>query len=649
MVAQLIAEKGLVKGLALSFEEGETWAIGRDPEDCQLVIEDPKVSRKHLICRKIEEGIILENLSETNHVLVNQMSIEGPYLLQEGDLIKIGDNIFRFFSSSKEETAPPSENQEEKLSSEENFEDDENLEDESLFDDENEYYETIYTRKEISFGASIYTGPPTPPPAEDTQQEETSQDLPEIPQDSSPKKKEADKETPQIKQTTSSPESTPVLPESRWLLKVMTGPSIGQEYPLHEGQSYVIGSEKDSCDITLHDISVSRKHARIVLNPGEENLTVEDLQSRNGTLLDGSPIEEPSLLTHNQLVSLGTSSFLVIDKEGKTDTIVSLPFLQKEDEELSQEEALDKESKEDLTVPTFSKTKLAFISIIIGISLLISLGTISLLKTDEIIAIQAEQPEKIKSIVSDYPDVEFSYQDGSLFILGHVTTKMERDQLTHALEALPFIKEINNNIVIDEFVWQEMNQILSKNPAWRSISLQAPKPGQFNLTGYLQSTQESEALTDYINLNFAYLDRLNNQVVVEEQLIERVNVSLIENAFSDVFVEITSGELTVSGYMSSSKAPILQKILDEIKVTPGIRNIKNFVVELAPEDSMINLTNRYEITGHFRHANVSVSVVINGRILARGDTLDGMKITSIKPDSIFLEKDGFKFRIDYNK
>jgi hypothetical protein len=41
-------------------------------------------------------------------------------------------------------------------------------------------------------------------------------------------------------------------------------------------------------------------------------------------------------------------------------------------------------------------------------------------------------------------------------------------------------------------------------------------------------------------------------------------------------------------------------------------------------------------------------VVINGRILSLGENLDGMTITNIMPTMVLLEKDGLKFRINYN-
>ena len=41
------------------------------------------------------------------------------------------------------------------------------------------------------------------------------------------------------------------------------------------------------------------------------------------------------------------------------------------------------------------------------------------------------------------------------------------------------------------------------------------------------------------------------------------------------------------------------------------------------------------------------SQTFNGKIFTLGDTIDGMKTTSIEPDTILLEKDGLKYKINY--
>ena len=76
------------------------------------------------------------------------------------------------------------------------------------------------------------------------------------------------------------------------VLRALQGLSPGQLFPL-EGASVVLGRHP-ACDIVLESGAVSRQHARILNIDG--NFYVEDLHSRNGTLLNGRPVAGRQLL-----------------------------------------------------------------------------------------------------------------------------------------------------------------------------------------------------------------------------------------------------------------------------------------------------------------------------------------------------------------
>ena len=113
-------------------------------------------------------------------------------------------------------------------------------------------------------------------------------------------------------------------------------------------------------------------------------------------------------------------------------------------------------------------------------------------------------------------------------------------------------------------------------------------------------------------------------------------------------VQMNNGELTLSGSLSPSKMGELNNLISQLKAIPGVRLVKNFITELPQEATMVNISDKYTITGYSQRGN-SINVVINGKILSRGDLLDGMTITSIQSNAILLEKDGVKYRIDYSK
>ena len=73
----------------------------------------------------------------------------------------------------------------------------------------------------------------------------------------------------------------------------------GEDFPI-EG-SVTIG--RSECDITLEDDLVSRRHATVRSTPG--GLEIEDLGSRNGTLVNGERIEPVRSLREGDIVEIG--------------------------------------------------------------------------------------------------------------------------------------------------------------------------------------------------------------------------------------------------------------------------------------------------------------------------------------------------------
>jgi hypothetical protein len=64
-----------------------------------------------------------------------------------------------------------------------------------------------------------------------------------------------------------------------------------------------------TCDIPVQDKSVSREHARFTRTP--EGYLVEDLNSTNGTLVNGRRITEPAVVSAGDRVTFGTVEFLI--------------------------------------------------------------------------------------------------------------------------------------------------------------------------------------------------------------------------------------------------------------------------------------------------------------------------------------------------
>jgi pSer/pThr/pTyr-binding forkhead associated (FHA) protein len=88
----------------------------------------------------------------------------------------------------------------------------------------------------------------------------------------------------------------------RYYLLMMRGPSTGHLYPLND---VIVTLGRDlSNDIVIQDPEVSRYHLR--LRHTRDSFTVEDLGSTNGTLLNGTPVTEPTPLEPDDILKLGT-------------------------------------------------------------------------------------------------------------------------------------------------------------------------------------------------------------------------------------------------------------------------------------------------------------------------------------------------------
>ena len=90
-------------GRLISLTDGREYAItggslvmGRDAS-CHVVLTSKNVSRRHAEIIASPKGYLLVDHS-TNGTLVNRERVEGQCLLERGDIIRCGDDEFRFYS-----------------------------------------------------------------------------------------------------------------------------------------------------------------------------------------------------------------------------------------------------------------------------------------------------------------------------------------------------------------------------------------------------------------------------------------------------------------------------------------------------------------------------------------------------------------------
>lgn len=111
--------------------------------------------------------------------------------------------------------------------------------------------------------------------------------------------------TPQPYGMPSAPTMTFQTPSSAAKLVALNGPLANQEFPLRE--SLRLGRERDN-DLSLPDQQASRHHAVIQVREGR--CWISDLNSRNGTLVNGARIAQPTPLSDGDSIQIGDTRFV---------------------------------------------------------------------------------------------------------------------------------------------------------------------------------------------------------------------------------------------------------------------------------------------------------------------------------------------------
>lgn len=634
MPAHLIAEEGPHRGLILNLEDGAEWTIGRDPDTCDLVVEDSTVSRKHARLNKTPEGVYLKNLSRVNPTLVNDEEKADAVLLKEGDRIQVGNTVFLYSEEEMPDIGISPKKPEKKKANKGGYDD--IFGDIESTEEEPPLPETpkapIKPSSEPAIEPEELRIPPAPPKPEMTAYDTIFED-------------------------TGGEEDLPfnLISEAPLMLKVIAGPNAGAEIGIEKGRVYTIGKDPNSCDIVFQDLSVSRNHARLGVN-ADGIIDIEDLGSKNGTAVNGSVITERKAITPQDLVALGTTVFMIVDREAPQETIYSPMVPSYEPPKVAEPTPTAEEIEEKKEERNWKTEPIPMKYLVMGgsaaaIFLIMFLTFFSLFKPNGVEVAQKEPVSEIKDALAKFTDVQFSYNPGSgkLFIVGHVLTTVDYEEMKYRLSQIDFITSVQDNVVIDEGVWKMMNDVISDNIAWRGVSIHSPVAGKFVATGYIPTVDQGTQLYEYLTVNFPYLDRLENNVVIEQNLNTQLQAMIAAQNLGAVTFQLSNGNVVLSGMYNQDMESDYKKLLKELNTVKGVVSVKNFAVAAHPNKAGIDLSQQYQITGTSTFDGRGYSVVMNGKIYTLGDQVDGMKITSIEPSTILLEKDGLKYKIDYTR
>ena len=93
------------------------------------------------------------------------------------------------------------------------------------------------------------------------------------------------------------------MSDRAFVLRFISGKYQGGEYPLQDSGELVIGRSSE-LDMVLIEDMVSRKHAKISLQPGQ--IAISDLGSTNGTFVNGEKVKKARLKEGDRIL-IGTS------------------------------------------------------------------------------------------------------------------------------------------------------------------------------------------------------------------------------------------------------------------------------------------------------------------------------------------------------
>src|SRR4030042_6464915 len=98
---------------------------------------------------------------------------------------------------------------------------------------------------------------------------------------------------------------------AHYRLVVRQGPTPGQIFE-RNNNGVSIGREIAN-DIVINDAEVSRNHARLILE--RDRYKIEDLNSTNGTYIDGQRLIGPHLLAIGEIIMFGDNVGMIFDGE----------------------------------------------------------------------------------------------------------------------------------------------------------------------------------------------------------------------------------------------------------------------------------------------------------------------------------------------
>jgi len=100
----LTVTNGPLRGASFRLRPGRH-RIGRE-EGADILLDDPKVSRRHATVELVGGRVVLTDAGSTNGTWLNDSRLDGPVELRDGDRVRLGHVELRFFDPGSAPTEP---------------------------------------------------------------------------------------------------------------------------------------------------------------------------------------------------------------------------------------------------------------------------------------------------------------------------------------------------------------------------------------------------------------------------------------------------------------------------------------------------------------------------------------------------------------
>jgi pSer/pThr/pTyr-binding forkhead associated (FHA) protein len=251
--------------------------IGRG-EESDIWLDDDMASRNHAELAWDKSIVYITDCNSLNGVLLNGKRIRGTAIIEPNDLLEIGSH--RFLFAYAETSGTPGE-QDDPLTRHVWHSVD-------ALQTESEKLERLPT-SQLPSDESHDSIPPDRRSVRQLPATLPSEMISEL---------EA-QDTAEIHQVASQPPSkTADMPV---MLVVHDGEAAGQGFQLD--RPVITLGRGSECDVVINDVSISRRHAQVLRQAN--GYFVQDLESRNGTTVNGEPLHEPRLLHIGDIICVG--------------------------------------------------------------------------------------------------------------------------------------------------------------------------------------------------------------------------------------------------------------------------------------------------------------------------------------------------------